>query len=368
MDSAGAAPENIAKCIKLRLNLVWPVTTLALLFIGFSVFSALSLAITHFRALNYQGQALSRCMGLMLLALLAALQLAHFGGLYADLPLVNTVAYRALLFAVAPTFFLFSQPLLLPSGQMRWRPVLLLHGLPLVVSLWLPQAVAVPAAFVLGAAYLAWLAWRLYALRADRVRFRLEIVLLGATFVIALVVALLGLLQAKLPGSLFYQLYAIAVGGAFFLVQTALGLRPQLATEISETAQAAYASYATSTLTQVDCAAALARLHHLMREERIYADAELSLSTLAQRLDLSSHQLSELMNTQLGKGFSRYLREQRVAAAQAMLCAEPTASVLSVGLNVGFTSQSNFYEAFREVAGTTPGQYRKLHAQGNSHG
>jgi AraC-like DNA-binding protein len=45
-----------------------------------------------------------------------------------------------------------------------------------------------------------------------------------------------------------------------------------------------------------------------------------------------------------------------------MLLAEPRASVLSVGLSVGFTSQSNFYEAFREIEGSTPGQYRKLHA------
>jgi AraC-like DNA-binding protein len=34
--------------------------------------------------------------------------------------------------------------------------------------------------------------------------------------------------------------------------------------------------------------------------------------------------------------------------------------VLAVGLNVGFTSKSNFYEAFREIEGMTPGQYRKL--------
>jgi len=61
--------------------------------------------------------------------------------------------------------------------------------------------------------------------------------------------------------------------------------------------------------------------------------------------------------------FSRYLRELRVAAAKAMLCDEPSASVLSVGLSVGFTSQSNFYEAFREIEGTTPGQFRKLHAR-----
>ena len=65
----------------------------------------------------------------------------------------------------------------------------------------------------------------------------------------------------------------------------------------------------------------------------------------------------------MGKGFSRYLREQRSAAARHMLCAEPSASVLSVGLSVGFSSQSNFYEAFREIEGMTPGQYRKLHLQ-----
>jgi AraC-like DNA-binding protein len=281
--------------------------------------------------------------------------------LYAGLPLVYTAAYRALLFAVAPAFFLFSQPLLWPPGSMRWRPVLLVHGAPLVISPWLDQTVALPVAFVVGAAYLAWLARRLLALRAERARFHLEIALLGATFAIALVVALLGLLQTRLPGSLFYQLYAIAIGGAFFLVQTALGLRPQLATEVSETAQAAYTSYATSTLTQVDCPAVLVALDQLMQKDRVYTDADLSLSALAGRLGLSSHQLSELMNTRLGKGFSRYLREQRVAAAQTMLRAEPSASVLSVGLNVGFTSQSNFYEAFREIAGTTPGQYRKLH-------
>ena len=38
-----------------------------------------------------------------------------------------------------------------------------------------------------------------------------------------------------------------------------------------------------------------------------------------------------------------------------MLLAEPSASVLSVGLNVGFSAQSNFYEAFREIEGMTPG-------------
>ncbi|HMS06278.1 MAG TPA: helix-turn-helix domain-containing protein, partial [Burkholderiaceae bacterium] len=94
--------------------------------------------------------------------------------------------------------------------------------------------------------------------------------------------------------------------------------------------------------------------------DRLYADPDLGLASLAARLDLSAHQLSELVNARLGKSFARYLREQRVAAARQLLRAEPSASVLSVGLSVGFTSQSSFYDAFREIEGTTPGQFRKL--------
>ena len=45
-----------------------------------------------------------------------------------------------------------------------------------------------------------------------------------------------------------------------------------------------------------------------------------------------------------------------------MLLEEPGASVLSVGMNVGFTSQSNFYDAFREITGTTPGKFRGMNS------
>lgn len=334
---------------------------LAILLIGFSLFSALSLAVTHFRDEQYREQPMSRQMGLLLLAALSVVQVAHFAWLYLDWPLVDTRAYRMTLFAVAPAFFLFSKPLLNPDIPAVFRMATLVHALPVVAAFFMPGEQALPLAFVFGAAYLLWLGRRLYALRGERAHFRREMALLGGVFAIAIGVSVLGLLQASLPGKLFFSLYAIAIGAAFFLVQTALGLRPALTIEVAETAQTAQAAYGNSTLKSVDCEVALARLEVLMKEERLYADPELSMPALAGRLSLSTHQLSELMNARLGKGFSRYLREQRVAAARTALCAEPSASVLSIGLCVGFTSQSNFYEAFREIEGSTPGQYRKLH-------
>lgn len=302
---------------------------------------------------------MSRTMGRVLLLALSALQLAHFSWLYLDLAWVATIPYRMTLFAVAPAFFLFSRPLLRPPILFPIRPALLGHALPVAISPLLPDDLALPLAFVVGAGYLLWLARSLYALRRERAGFHSEMILLGTVFVIAIGVSVLGLAQAALPGKLFFSLYAISIGLAFFLVQTTLGLRPQLPAEVGETVQTAYAS---STLTNVDCDAVLVRLTSLMIAERIYMDSDLSLPGLAERLGLSTHQLSELMNARLGKGFSRYLRELRIDAAKAMLREEPSASVLSVGLSVGFTSQSNFYEAFREIEGMTPGRYRKLNA------
>ena len=137
-----------------------------------------------------------------------------------------------------------------------------------------------------------------------------------------------------------------------------LGLRPQLPNEVRETAQTTYAN---TSLANINCETTITKLEALMNNKRVFMDPEIKLSHLAEQLNISSHQLSELINVHIGMGFSRYLRKHRIDAAKIMLCAEHSASVLSVGLSVGFSSQSNFYEAFREIEGMTPGRYRKLY-------
>lgn len=333
-------------------------TALALLLIGFSIFSAITLALTHFTAAQYHDQTLSRTMGLLLLLVLSGLQISHFSWLYFDREWIIMAPYNMTLFVAAPAFFLFAQPLIRPQASLPTRVSLLGHALPIVIAPFLlSHELSLPLAFIVGSGYLFWLARGLFALRHERANFRIELILLGTVFALAVAVSVLGLTQTSLPDKLFFSLYAIAIGLAFFLVQTTLGLRPQLSTEVIESAQT---TYAVSTLSNINCDVTLEKLAELMRNEQIYTDSKLSLSYLSQRLELNTHQLSELINTQLGKSFSRYLREHRIAAAKVVLRDEPTTSVLSIGLSVGYSSQSNFYQAFREIEGMTPGQYRKL--------
>jgi len=96
-----------------------------------------------------------------------------------------------------------------------------------------------------------------------------------------------------------------------------------------------------------------------MGKDKLYQNEELSLSLLADQLDLSTHQLSELINTQFDVNFPRYIREQRIIEAKRLLIEEPTTSILSISMETGFKSQSNFYTAFKEITGISPGQYRK---------
>ncbi len=296
-------------------------------------------------------------MGLLLLLALAGLQLINFLYLQYDSGLIQSSYYHALLFLVAPVFYLFSKPVLRASCD--FQPVQALHFFPVAVALFLPHDLALPLAFTLGAGYLFCLARDVYGLRAQRSRFRMELSILGVVFSLAVVVVLLGLGLPLISESLFITLYAAAIGSAFLLIAVVLNIAPRLAIEVTE---AARETYAITALGNVDSDASLDQLRQLMDKQQLYKQSELDLAMLANRLALSSHQLSELINTRLGKGFSRYIREYRVAAAEKMLLTEMSASVLSVGLSVGFTSQSNFYDAFREITGMTPGRYRKLHS------
>ena len=145
-------------------------------------------------------------------------------------------------------------------------------------------------------------------------------------------------------------------GISFILIVAALIVFPDLLSELAEVAKL---SYAASTLSDVNVEAQLKKLDQLMKQAQMYQNENLNLSMVAEAMELTPHQLSELVNVQFGMNFSRYIRGQRIDAAKLQLANEPNSSVLAIGLEVGFKSQSNFYAAFKEITDLSPGSYRK---------
>lgn len=329
--------------------------TLALLLIGFSVCSAVLLLLANLSGYGTPEQSpVSRVAGVVMLLVLATVQLLNGHYLLHGGELYQARYYAALLYCADPAFYLFFLGVLQPAAAAH--PLRLLHFSPLLLVPWLPAAVAVPLSFAFGTVHALLLLRLVYGLRSQRRHFRVEAVAFAGFAAIAVLILGLGLGSPWFGERTFFLGYSSLIGLAFWLIVYLLLRFPDL---LGRAADAVRNAYAVSTLGRIDKDATLARLGRLIAEEKVYADENLSLASLAQQMEMTPHQLSELINTGFGVGFSRYVREHRVEAAKRLLLAEPDASVLSVGLAVGFTSQSNFYSAFREITGEVPGRFRK---------
>jgi len=330
---------------------------IALLGIGFSLGTAALLVVGAILQQQEPRRCASKFAGFLLIAGLAGIQTVHLGALLKQFDGFHSALYIAMLYGIAPSFYFYSRQLLIADSRYRRRD--LLHAAPLIFCFILPYRMALPCAFLIGSGYLLWLANIVYGLRRQRRRFRLELTALGVFFAIAVAVLVLVFIRPLLNETDFISAYSILIGLAFFAATLTLLRFPSITADVSEAVQAAYVE---STLKNIDKAAVLAKLDALMTKDKLYTLENLSLAVLAEQLQISQHQLSELINTEFQQGFSRYIRQHRIDAAKKLLLAEPGASVLSIGLSVGFSTQSNFYAAFRDIVGMAPGQYRKIHS------
>lgn len=327
--------------------------TLAILFIGFSIFCAMVLAISNLLIDKASSAIASNLAGFILLSSLAIIQWCHFGFIQETSTLVYSKAYITLLYCIAPAFYFYSRQILIVDGAYKLTDFL--HLIPLIVSWALPYVWAFPLAFLIGSAYLIWLLKIVYCLRRQRQRFKLELTALATFLVIAIAVLVLAFAKPLIATAIFFSSYAILIGLAFFAAALTLLRFPSITDEVAEAVQA---NYVQSTLNNIDRDAIVDQLKELMFKDKLYIQESLNLSTLAEQLPINSHQLSELINSEFGKGFSLFIREYRINEAKRLLLEEPKSSVLSIGLSVGFTSQSNFYAAFRELVGMAPGEFR----------
>lgn len=325
------------------------------LIIGFSIFGAAVLLFAYvFFLENMRKTRFARFSCAVLLTALTALQLQHFRHIQTGLDLFESKVYLLLLLAIPPAFYFFSKEVLMPDSRKSIAEFL--HLLPLLLGFLLPPTIAAPVAFLIGTGYAFWFTRIIYRMGPQRSRFKFEMFFFGLFATIAVFVLVLGLSIPYIDHSIFFISYANFTGIALLLVIAALIVFPELLSDISDAAQLAYAS---STLNDVDVDTMIDGLEALMNDEKIFQNENLSLPLLAKTMDLSSHQLSELINTRFGCGFSRYVREHRVAEAKRLLGEDSRSSVLAISLMTGFSSQSNFYAAFREITGEAPGTYRK---------
>jgi AraC-like DNA-binding protein len=99
-------------------------------------------------------------------------------------------------------------------------------------------------------------------------------------------------------------------------------------------------------------------LTNYFNNEKPYLNPELNMHMLSEALDVPKHQLTEVLNSDIGKNFFRFVNEYRVEAVKKKLRNNRrNFSVEAIGYECGFNSKSTFYTVFKQITGMSPAEF-----------
>lgn len=106
------------------------------------------------------------------------------------------------------------------------------------------------------------------------------------------------------------------------------------------------------------------KINTYILEQKKYLDPYISLESLSEELNMSSGNLSSLINKYGNRHFSDYINDFRVEQVKRIIKDEEYANytIVAIGLESGFNSKSTFYAAFKKFTNLSPSQFKKQFA------
>lgn len=271
-------------------------------------------------------------------------------------------------FAIGPLFLLYF--LSLTQNQFQFRKVYLWHFTPYVVltllsyilpwPFWRDGGLLFSYAHILF--YYLW-AFRVYYQSYASAKKQPNSVVTQATLKwLRSLIIVCGLLMIAYFPSLFKYLGYI-VGSIMYVVGiyviSVIILREQQSFERPKR------KYQSSNLKPAKARHLQTQLEAYMREEKPYLDTELTLSKLAQQLNTTTHELSQVINESFAKGYAEYINDHRLQMAKALLIdpAHKQTKIASIAYDCGFNSVSTFNTLFKKQTQLTPSQYKAQFTQ-----
>ncbi|MDO5981265.1 helix-turn-helix domain-containing protein [Flavivirga spongiicola] len=101
----------------------------------------------------------------------------------------------------------------------------------------------------------------------------------------------------------------------------------------------------------------------IIKDKKLFKNPNLKLSDVAKQLNIPPHQLSQLLNDNLGKSFSLFINELRIEEAKQLLISSDVYTIETIGYDCGFNSKSTFFTTFKKITETTPAKYKKEKSQ-----
>lgn len=150
--------------------------------------------------------------------------------------------------------------------------------------------------------------------------------------------------------------YFVSLGMSFFIYF--IGYQGLFDTDFISAPSAK--KYESSSLTENAINHIVDQLDEIMQSEKLYLNGDLKLADVSKRLNLSTHNLSQAINSKKGQKFNDYVNEFRIREAKKLMLSPDNQhlKLLAIALESGFNNKTSFLNAFRKQTGMTPSDFR----------
>lgn len=122
--------------------------------------------------------------------------------------------------------------------------------------------------------------------------------------------------------------------------------------------------YQTSSLAEEEMNSLYNRIRELFEKEHVFHDSELKVQSIAQQLEVTTHNISQTINSKANMTFYDFVNHYRVEELKQHL-ANPEMkkyTILALGLESGFNSKASLNRIFKQQIGQTPKEYQLQNA------
>ncbi|WP_394421055.1 helix-turn-helix domain-containing protein [Tenacibaculum mesophilum] len=104
-----------------------------------------------------------------------------------------------------------------------------------------------------------------------------------------------------------------------------------------------------------------AKLNALMKTKHLYLDNNINLASLAEEMQITSHQLSYVINNGFNQNFYQFINSYRIEKAKKLLMDKSSEklSILGIAFESGFSSKTAFNTTFKKLTNQTPSEFKK---------
>jgi len=136
-------------------------------------------------------------------------------------------------------------------------------------------------------------------------------------------------------------------------------LRPNMFAKNLKALGLAQNKYVKSSLTSSFSEELKAKLIYLLEEEKVYKRNNINLDYLAEKLDTTRHNASQVINENFSLSFFELINTYRIEEAIAILKkdTEKRMNIIEVAYEVGFNNKVTFNKSFKKHLSQTPSQY-----------